>query len=81
MMKAPVVECPAMTNDLWPTWFKTLLFLWAYHSWGDFLTRAISAKPKFYYQGVSINGGNPNGWFISWKIPLEMDENWGYPYD
>ena len=26
--------------------------------------------------GVSINGGTPvAGWFISWKLPLKMDEN------
>ena len=31
--------------------------------------------------GVSINGGTPiAGWFIR-QNPIEMDDDWGYPYD
>ena len=30
---------------------------------------------------VSINGGYPQfaGWFFVWKIPIQMDDDWGYP--
>ena len=31
--------------------------------------------------GVSISGGTPiAGWFII-EYPIEMDDDWGYPYD
>jgi hypothetical protein len=33
----------------------------------------------FQKMRVSKNGGTPiAGWFISWKIPMKMDDDWGY---
>ena len=28
--------------------------------------------------GGSINGGSPNGWFISWTIPIQKMDDLGY---
>ena len=27
-----------------------------------------------------LNKVTQNGWFMSWKIPNEMDDDWGYPH-
>ena len=47
------------------------------------LTPTLTLIPSGHPMGVSINGGSPiAGWLVyKGKSHLEMDDEWGYPYD
>ena len=49
--------------------------------------RAVSGAWNWCLKWVVSRGdfhsheSTPKGWFVSWKIPLTRDDDWGYPYD